>query len=210
MADEQLYTTSITLLASLADAADQQAWNRFVEQYSPRIFFWCRRFGLQETDAADVTQDVLLKLLGAMREHQYDPARGSFRGWLKTVTANLIRDLKRASQPHDQGSGDTRVMRQLAAIQDGPAFQELEMLLEKQYEEELLSLAKARVRQRVQPQTWQAFQMYACDRIPARQVADTLKMPVGEVYVAKSRTIKLLQQEIRKLDEKLDAGFIEG
>ena len=81
------------------------------------------------------------------------------------------------------------------------------MLLEKQYEEELLAVAKERVRQRVQPQTWQAFQLYACDKIPARQVAATLQMAVAEVYVAKSRTIKLLQQEIRKLDEKLDNGF---
>ena len=73
--------TRITLLGRLRrDPGDQEAWGEFVEQYGPKVFAWCRRWGLQEADAQDVTQDVLLKLARKMKDFTYDPSR-SFRAW---------------------------------------------------------------------------------------------------------------------------------
>ena len=75
--------TSTSLLVRLQQApADQAAWAEFVRRYGTRIHGWCRRWGLQEADAQDVCQDVLVKLVRAMRAFRYDPAQ-SFRGWLK-------------------------------------------------------------------------------------------------------------------------------
>lgn len=200
MTVDKQFTTSITLLAKLADSENEQAWSRFVDQYSPHVFYWCKKFGLQENDASDVTQDVLVKLLKAMQEFQYDPLRGSFRGWLKTVTANMVRDLKKSAKNRDAGSGDSRVMQQLANISDDDVFDQLARLVENQYESELLSIATARVQSRVKEVTWKAYTLNATEQIPAKQVAATLGITVSEVYVCKSRIIKMLREEIHQLD----------
>ena len=77
--------TSASLLARLRQApADQEAWAEFVDHYGPKVYGWCRHWRLQEADAQDVTQDLLLKLAGKMQDFAYDPAR-SFRAWLKTL-----------------------------------------------------------------------------------------------------------------------------
>ena len=85
MPDDDPLKTSLTLLGRLRrDPKDQAAWSEFVARYGPRILQWCRGWGLQESDAQDVTQDVLLMLNGLMARFVYDPS-GSFRGWLKTL-----------------------------------------------------------------------------------------------------------------------------
>src|SRR5262245_59330891 len=102
--------TSRTLLLRVRDADDREAWEAFVHRYAPRIFYCCRQYRLQESDAADITQEVLIKLVRVMRDFQYDPQRGSFRGWLKTVTANAARDAIAKWRQADRGSGDTAVV----------------------------------------------------------------------------------------------------
>ena len=95
--------TSPTLLGRLRqDPADGAAWSTFVLRYGPRIHAWCRQWRLQEADAQDVTQDVLIKLVARMRTFTYD-ASGSFRGWLKTVTYHAWRDALDGRQRAVQG-----------------------------------------------------------------------------------------------------------
>ncbi len=199
--------TSATLLMRLRDARDQQAWEAFVERYAPMIFSWCRRFGLQESDAADTTQDVLFKLVRAMRAFEYDPSRGSFRSWLKTVTGNTVRDLLQSWKREERGSGDTQNMQRLARIQDPKALDALSREIEAQYERELLNAAEQQVRARVKPHTWEAYQMTALNGQRPSEVAVQVHMTVAEVYVAKSRVIKMLRDEIQKLDA---GGQVDG
>ena len=81
--------TSATLLGRVGlGPGDHVAWARFVNLYGSRIRGWCRRWGLQEADSEDVTQDVLLRLSQKLGAFQYDPSR-SFRGWLRTVTQHV-------------------------------------------------------------------------------------------------------------------------
>ena len=89
--NDQTYT-SVTLLLRLRDLNDKEAWDDFVQRYVPKIYAWCRRYGMQEADASDITQEVLGKCVSVLRRFEYDPSRGSFRGWLKTVTNNTLRD----------------------------------------------------------------------------------------------------------------------
>src|SRR5262245_22077598 len=102
--------TSPTLLERVRSApADQQASDEFVERYGRKIYSWCRKWNLQEADAEDVTQDVLLRLAAKMRHFAYDPAR-SFRGWLRTLTHNAWYDFVQARQKRPgRGSGDSDV-----------------------------------------------------------------------------------------------------
>ena len=127
--------TSATLLGRLRQsAADQHAWGKFVDRYSPKIYAWCRRWGLQEADAQDVTQSVLVKLVEKMRVFVYDPAQ-SFRGWLRTLTHHAWYDFVQARQRPGKGAGDSRVVEVLQAVE---ARDDLVGRLEAEFDRELL------------------------------------------------------------------------
>ncbi len=200
MSNDSSSRTSPTLLCRLRDLSDHDAWNEFLDRYGPKIFGWCRRYKLQDADATDITQEVLTKLVRAMRDFEYDPARGSFRGWLKTVTNNAIRDLMQSWNRPGRGAGDLNDLDVLAAIQAPDAIAELAAAIEAEAAHELLREAEERVKLRVRPHTWQAYFRAVVEERPAATVAQELKMPVSEVYVAKSRVIKMLREEVRKLN----------
>jgi RNA polymerase sigma-70 factor (ECF subfamily) len=198
--------TNVTLLGRLRAGDDQLAWQAFVENYTPMIYHWCRKFGLQESDAADATQTVLLKLVRGLRNFVYTPERGSFRGWLKTVTSNAVRDLIQHWKQHQRGSGDTQNLQRLAALPDARAIEALAADIEAQHELELLHAAEQVVETRVKPHTWQAYRMTAWDGCRVTDVAAQVGMTVAEVYVAKSRVIKMLREQIQLLEEGEPGG----
>src|SRR5262249_56494362 len=91
------------------DATDQDAWAEFVQRYGPKIHAWTQQWRLQESDAEDVTQNVLLKLATKLRTFTYDPAL-SFRGWLRTLTQNALSDFLSERRQPGQGSGDSGML----------------------------------------------------------------------------------------------------
>lgn len=200
MADTRDTSTSVTLLLRVRKTEDQEAWTRFVERYGPQILAWCRRCHLQDSDAADVAQEVLIRLVRAMGSFAYEPGRGSFRGWLKTVTHNAVRDLVNDCRRHGRGAGDTHALQTLADVCDEAASEELERRITQQYEQELLQEAEVRVQARVQPHTWQAYHQTAVGQQAPQTVAEELGMSVAEVYVARSRVLKMLSEEVERLD----------
>ena len=192
--------TSNSLLLRVRDVGDEQAWSEFVERYAPKIFFWCRRFQLQDSDASDVTQEVLMKLVSAMQSFVYDPSRGSFRGWLKTITANTVRDLGRHWQRTGRAFGEVQLQQLAVSVEDPVALRALEEAIDGAHREQILKEAETRVELRVQPHTWKAYQLTAVHQQPAGQVARELKMRISEIYVAKSRIIKMLRETIAVLE----------
>jgi RNA polymerase sigma factor (sigma-70 family) len=189
--------TRVSLLDRICQNPDDQAaWNEFVARYSPKIHTWCRRWQLQEADAQDVTQIVLLQLATKMRRFAYDPTR-SFRAWLKTLTqhawSDFIADRQRAGTP----MGDSQMVETLGTLE---ARQDLEACLEEVFDLELMEMATVRVRQRVEPRTWEAFRLTALEGLSGAEVAARLDMQVGTVFKAKSNVKKLLQEELRRLE----------
>jgi RNA polymerase sigma-70 factor (ECF subfamily) len=190
-------STSPTLLGRLRhDPADQAAWNDFVDRYGRTIYRWCRTWGLQEADAEDVTQNVLLELARQMHAFVYD-AKGSFRGWLKTVAYRAWCDFLDGRKRSTTGSGDSAVFRLLDSVE---ARDELIRQMDDEYDRELLEQAMGRVRLRVQEHTWDAFRMTALDGQSGAEVAQQLQMNIGAVYVARSKVQKMIQEEISKLE----------
>jgi RNA polymerase sigma-70 factor (ECF subfamily) len=188
--------TSPTLLVQLGrDPIDQAAWVRFVHLYGPRIISWCRRWGLQEADAQDVTQDVLVKLADKMRTFRYDPAR-SFRGWLKTLTKHALSDFTAARQRRAAAGGDSGVLDHLRNVE---ARDDLIQRLQETFDHELLEAAMARVRLRVTPHIWEAFRLTALEGLSGAEAAARLGMKVANVFVAKSDVRQMLTGEVRKL-----------
>jgi RNA polymerase sigma-70 factor (ECF subfamily) len=195
MAD--LSATRASLLVRIRDAKDGPAWERFVEVYGPLIYGFGRRHGLQDADAADLTQEVLRVVPAAVRRLDYDPDRGSFRGWLFTIVRNELRTLLSRQRRPGQGSGDTGVNELLAAQpgQEGdPAA-----LWDEEVEQRLFSYAAEQVRGQVQASTWQAFWQTAVQGAAAQEVATRLEMTVAAVYLAKSRVMARLREQIRQL-----------
>src|SRR5437879_3455915 len=99
--------TQPSLLVRLGDPQDGQAWAQFVDIYAPLVYGFVRKQGLQDADAADVTQDVLRAVAGAIGRLRYDPARGSFRGWLFTIVRNKLRNFVASSARRCQGTGSS-------------------------------------------------------------------------------------------------------
>jgi RNA polymerase sigma-70 factor (ECF subfamily) len=197
MADARLPTTRVTLLARLRqDPTDQTAWDEFVERYGRHIYRWCRRWKLQDADAEDVTQEILLKLAQKLRAFTYDPSR-SFRGWLKTVAHHAWRDFVDSPRHGRAAAGDSEVRELMQTLE---AREDLVQKLEEAFDQELLEAAKVQVRLRVAPHTWEAFRLVALEGLPAAEVAARVQMQVAMVYVAKSKVQKMLQEEIRKLE----------
>jgi RNA polymerase sigma-70 factor (ECF subfamily) len=197
MADGPLPTTRVTLLARLRqDPTDQAAWDTFVERYGRHIYRWCRQWKLQDADAEDVTQDILVKLARKLRVFTYDPSR-SFRGWLKTLAHHAWRDFVNGPHRAQTVAGDAQAW---ALMQTLEAREDLLQKLQEAFDHELLEAAKVRVRLRVAPHTWEAFRLVALEGLPVAEVAATVPMHVAMVYVAKSKVQKMLREEIRNLE----------
>jgi RNA polymerase sigma-70 factor (ECF subfamily) len=190
--------TRISLLGRLRrDPADQAVWAELVEHYGVKIHAWCLRWGIQEADAQDVTQDVLLKLARAMQNFTYDPKR-SFRAWLKTLTNHALSDFSQSRQKPGAGSGDSTVGKMLHSLE---ARADLLGRLEEEFDREMLEVATTRVRLRVEPQTWEAFRLTAVEGLSGAEAAALIPMQVAQVYVAKRRVQKLLQEELKRLEQ---------
>ena len=197
MGDDTAAQTRISLLSRLRrNPNDKSAWDEFVGRYGPQIHAWCGRWGLQEADALDVTQAVLMKLAVKLRHFAYDPAR-SFRGWLKTLTRHAWSDFVADRQRGIPASGDDSTLLALDTVE---ARDDLEKRLEDAFDLELLQIASARVRERVEPQTWEAFQITALEGVSGADAAQRLGMAVATVYKAKSNVQKMLQEEVALLE----------
>jgi RNA polymerase sigma factor (sigma-70 family) len=192
--------TRPSLLVRIRDTADHQAWSQFVELYAPVIYGFARKHGLQDADAADLTQDVLRVVAKTIQGLDYDRQRGSFRGWLFTVLRNKLRNFVTRRRPYEQGTGDTDAQ---MLLQEQPAPEEdAAASWDRDFERQLFACAAKQVRGRVQPATWQAFWLTTVQGKSGKQVAEELKMTVAAVYVAKSRVMAQLKEQVRLLREE--------
>ena len=195
--DDEPLKTSLTLLGRLGrDPRDQAAWSDFVARYGPRILRWCRGWGLQESDAEDVTQEVLLKLNRRMSRFVYDPS-GSFRAWLKTLTHHAWRDLADERRRSGLGGGDPRVEELLSSLESGDDLAEQ---LDAEFRWEVMDRAMERVRHRVSGRTWDAFRLSALEGASGADVAARLGMKIARVYGARSEVQGMIREEVCNLE----------
>jgi RNA polymerase sigma-70 factor (ECF subfamily) len=201
--------TRLSLLIRLRDARDEGAWSQFVELYAPLVYAFARKQGLQDADAADITQDVLQAVSGGIRKLDYDPRRGSFRGWLFTVVRNKLRNFLAAQKRPGRGSGDSDAQHRL---QELPAREEDQTAWwDQEYERQVFSWAAEQVRGSFQESTWQAFWQTAVEGKTGPEVARTLGLSVAAVYLAKGRVMARLKETIRQtLDESIEAPGLAG
>jgi RNA polymerase sigma-70 factor (ECF subfamily) len=187
------------VLLAVRDPKNSAAWAAFIGQYRDPIVRYCRRrFRMQDAACEDVAQDVVLKLIGVMQKFSYDPAK-SFRGWLKTVTTNAVRDYLRAEgNRRDAAAADSRVYELLQSVPAAEVTEELSNLLSESLLRDLLADAERLVRDRVDSGTWRAYELRRED-VPAKEVSAELGMKSAAVHKAFSRVKQMLREEVALL-----------
>jgi RNA polymerase sigma-70 factor (ECF subfamily) len=183
-----MLTTSASLLARVQHAEDRQAWTRFVQLYTPLIYRWGRHAGLNDADAADLVQEVLLALVKALPRFELNPA-GGFRKWLKTVTLNKWRDwARRRALPTSAFAPQ---------VDRSPTVPDhADQLADADYRAYLLGRALDVMRKDFQPATWRACWEVVANGRRAEDVARELGVTTGAVHAARFRVMVRLRQEL--------------
>jgi RNA polymerase sigma factor (sigma-70 family) len=199
MAVDESPLTRASLLVQIRDGTNQPAWHEFVQLYGPVVYGFARKRGLQDADAADLMQDVLRSVSSAIGRLDYDRNQGTFRGWLFTITRNKVLNFFAARRIRPQGSGDTTTNRLLDAQPDG---EEGADAWELEYQRRLASLAMDRIKSEFQDSTWQAFWLTAVEGLAAADVARKVGISSGAIYVAKSRVLARLKEEVEAIRQQ--------
>ncbi len=197
--------TRTSLLVRLKAPRDERAWIEFVEIYEPLIHSLARAKGVQEADADDLAQDVFRTVADAIERWDPDPAKGSFRSWLSLVARNLIVNLlsARRRQTASFGAGGTEMVELLKAQ---PAGDLDSALFDIEYRRQIFARATQCARVHFQETTWLAFWRTAVEGRDLSAVAAELGLTAGALYVARSRVMARIRQEVDRIEENMSLG----
>lgn len=197
--------TRRSLVDRLANWDDRRHWQEFFETYWKLIYSAARRSGLTDSEAQEVVQETVITVAKKINKLKYDPAIGSFKGWLLQITRWRIAD-----QFRKRGPGDSKRPRQpddrlTATIDRVPDSQgdEIAAFWEREWQQTLLDAAITRVKRKVEAKQFQIFDCYVRKEWPAQKVAEQLGVNIGQVYLARHRVSALLKKEIKALQKKM-------
>lgn len=190
--------THASLLVRIRDPKDGLAWSEFVRLYTPLVHSYGMNNGLQDADAADLAQDTLRLVLRAAPDFVYDPTKGTFRGWLFTIARNEIRKFVTRKNRFSRGTGDTDVHELLEAQ---PCPEPDERVWDREYQLNLFRWVAHKVQPEFRAKTWQAFWRTAVGQEEIELVAEELGLSLGAIYIARSRVIARIRQEILTVED---------
>jgi RNA polymerase sigma-70 factor (ECF subfamily) len=182
-------------LLARVQANEARAWERLVDLYAPLVFHWCRSRGLQEPDVADVLQEVFRAVVAHVGGFRKERPGDTFRGWLRRITQNKLRDHFRRTGREPRGAGGSSAMERLAQL-PGAEPADDDLVPDGEGESILFTRALDLIRGEFAEQTWAAFWRTAVEGRPARDVAADLAMTPGAVRVAKCRVLRRLREEL--------------
>ena len=186
-------STSHTLLGRVR-RRDADAWQRFAAIYTPLVYAWARRGGLQESDAADVVQEVFRHVADRLDQFGGDRENPGFRGWLRAIARNEVRLVYRKRNARPEATGGSDALQQMAEIPDWDRDDSEESLASDRHY--LLHRTLEVIRGDFEEPTWQAFWKVVVDGMAAVHVADELDMTPGAVRQAKFRVLCRLREEM--------------
>ena len=184
-------SSSTSLIQGLKNQ-DEEAWQRLLDLYVPLVFSWCRRAGLQPEDCADVMQEVFRSVLCGIAGFRYVSPADTFRGWLRTITRNKIRDHFRHRAAEPIGTGGSSAQQRfldIAAIESAtsPAADPVAGLIHR---------GANQIRAEFDERTWQAFWLTAVEKHSGTEAAELLGMSPGAVRQAKYKVLRRLRQAL--------------
>lgn len=200
--------TSLSLLTRLRRSPESESWDRLVELYAPLIRAWLRKYDVQDSDADDLVQEVLLAVSKDLCKFDHGGQPGAFRGWLKAILVNRLRKFWRARDRRPQARGDSDIDARLAQLDD-PAS-EMSQVWNRQHDQYLLRQLLALAEPHFAPNTWKAFCRVALDGSKPDVVAEELGISLNAVVIAKCRVLSRLRQESEGLIESSSGFFAKS
>ena len=185
--------TRASLLDRLQEDGNVTGWRDFYRRYAPAVFRVARMRGTSEHDAEDIVQQVMLETSKHISNFEYRAGRSKFRSWVRTITENKIVDLVRRRRPvvYDQEAID-------ACVEETESIDDI-WEREWKLQDVLWCIEQAALD--ISPRRMQAFRMYSLEGMPAAQVAETLGMTPGHVYVTRCQVLNLVRERLAALEE---------
>jgi RNA polymerase sigma-70 factor (ECF subfamily) len=181
-------------------ADERDAWERLVNLYAPLVLHWCRGGGLQDQDVADIFQEVFQAVVAHVGSFRKERDGDTFRGWLRRITQNKVRDHYRRLGREPRGAGGSSARERLGQL-PAPLPTDDDLTPRDDVERGLFARALDQIRAEFEERTWSAFWRTAVEGRAAKDVADELSMSPGAVRVAKSRVLHRLRAELGDLME---------
>jgi RNA polymerase sigma factor (sigma-70 family) len=200
-----LIPTRKSLLGRLKDFEDNESWRNFFDTYWRLIYGFAIQRGLNHEEAQEVVQETVVAVAKSIGKFNYDPQVCAFKTWLLGVTRSKIanqfarraRHMAVASVPPDGSSGTGLLER----IPDEQGAQ-WDKVWDEEWQKNLMDAAVQRVKRQVSIEQYQMFDLFVIKKWPAGEVAKTLGVTIGHVYVAKHRISKLVRNEVEMLQAK--------
>jgi len=193
--------TRVSLLERMKDWQNQASWQEFFDTYWKLIYGVARRANLNDAEAQDAVQEVLVHVARQMPGFKYDPAIGSFKGWLLTKTRwCVIEQLRRRGRVATSPEGDSTTGAEAVEQMADPSAPPMDEVWEKEWQQNLLEAALIRLKRRFDPLKLQMFDFYVRKEFSAEEVAARFGVPVEQVYLAKHRVTEALKAEVERLE----------
>ena len=199
--------TRRSLLSRLKQSNAQESWREFFDTYWRLIFTTALSGGLSDSEAQEVVQETVLTVVNKIKSFRYDPAVGTFKGWLLTIVRWRIGDQFRKRQQQVQLSGARHAWTEasrtatLERVPD-PATIALDAIWEEEWQQTMFAAALSRVKQQANARHYQMFDLHAVKQWPVQKVAQTLGVSSGQVRLAKHRITLLMRREVARLEQE--------
>ncbi|MCH7726001.1 MAG: sigma-70 family RNA polymerase sigma factor [Planctomycetes bacterium] len=188
--DESIDSIATTLLRGVQEG-ENGAWSRFVQLYSPWVYYWCRKRGLQPIDAEDVGQEVFVAVSRKVEDFRRGGEGHTFRGWLHTITSNKVKDFWRKDGNSPGGQGGATAQKVIDQIEEPP--EQADVAKEtRMWFQQVLEM----VRQNFSESSYLAFVKYVIEEHDASATAQDLGITRNQVFLAKSRILKWLRDNL--------------
>jgi RNA polymerase sigma-70 factor (ECF subfamily) len=206
-AETDALATRWTLIRKVSNPdCDEQSWRDFYHLYKKLIYAVARKAGLSHEESEDVVQETMRSVCDKIRDFVPDPARGSFKNWLLQMArwrmTDQFRKRPKSAQSEAPARDGTRSTATIERIPD-PASQRLDALWEETWQKELFAKAVEKVKKEISPEQFQIFDFYVLRQMPVSKVTRSLGVSLGQVYLARHRTLKLIKKEIAALEKRL-------
>lgn len=193
--------TPISLLQRLSRQPNDEDWRRLINIYSPLINRWLCGFGISQSDADDLIQDVFQALLKEIAGFRHNGNPGAFRRWLRTTMVFRLkgfwRDRRTKAQLHGNDS------EKILLLMEDPSS-DPNLTWDREHDHHVLNKLLELVKPQFTPSTWLAFHRQVLDGCKAGSVAEELGISVNATLIAKSRVLQALRQEAQGLVEVED------
>ena len=206
---DEFIPTRASLLSRLKSWDDQESWRDFFNTYWKLIYTVALKRGLTEQEAQEVVQETIISVAKTMTGFKYNPAKCSFKGWLRHLTDKRIADQFRRRNKGAESldttpnnTADTDFITYAQRVQD-PNGETPDALWEQEWKQSLMEAAIENVKRQVSPKQFRLFYRCTVENQPAAEVAKTFEVNIAQVYLAKHRVAALVKKEVRNLEAKM-------